>query len=253
MKNIFKSILGLFLSLIFVISANAAPQRYTNGVSNTNAGAALGQYLALDPTVAHEFFDEFYIYRTTDWTLTTTEAGGGSATEAVGDEDGGVILITNAAGNDDHDFFQTVDEVYLLESTKKAWFRSRFKVSDATESDFIVGLQIRDTTPLSVTDGVFFRKDDDDTNLDFIVQESATAITTTSAIATVSDNTYLTVGWYYDGRTTIHYFVNNIELGTVTTTNVLPSTELTVSWGIQNGEAVAKTMNMDNLFVSKER
>ena len=250
MKRLFNA---FFLILFLVGNLWAAPQRFSNGVTNVISSATLGQYLALDPTVVHEFFDDFDIYLASDWTLTTTEAGAGSATEAVGDEDGGVILITNAAGNDDHDFLQSPDEIFLLESGKKAWFRSRLKISDATQSDFIVGLQIRDTTPLAVTDGVFFRKDDGDTNLDFIVQESASAITTTSAVTTVANDTYLTVGWFYDGRATISYFVNNAKLGTVTTTNVLPSTELTVSWGLQNGEAVAKTMNMDYLFVAKER
>jgi hypothetical protein len=33
----------------------------------------------------------------------------------------------------------------------------------------------------------------------------------------------------------------------------LPDTELTVSFGIQNGEAVAKTMTVDYIFAAKER
>ena len=49
---------------------------------------------------------------------------------------------------------------------------SRFKLSDATQSDALVGLAITDTTAIDgVTDGIFFTKDDGDTNLDFVVEK----------------------------------------------------------------------------------
>ena len=36
-------------------------------------------------------------------------------------------------------------------------------------------------------------------------------------------------------------------------TNYLPDTTTTVSFALQNGEAVAKTMTVDYLFTAKER
>jgi hypothetical protein len=42
-------------------------------------------------------------------------------------------------------------------------------------------------------------------------------------------------------------------LGKLATTNLCDDEELTISFGIQNGEAVAKTMSIDYIFVSKER
>jgi len=111
--------------------------------------------------------------------------------------DAGVLVLTNAAGDNDLDFLQMVAETFLFEVGKKLWFKARFKVSDATQSDFIMGLQITDTSALAVSDGVFFQKDDGDTALDFHVEKNGTA-TSASDIATIVDDTYLTVGFYYD-------------------------------------------------------
>lgn len=229
----------------------STPKRFTNGVTNVASDKNLGQYLAPDPTLVHQFFNDFNIYLATEWTVTTTEAGAGDATEAIEDEDSGVLLLTNDDADDDLDFLQTVDEIFALESGKKCWFKARLKVSDAIQSDFVVGLQVRDTTPLAVTDGVWFQKDDGDDDLDFHIAK-ASSQSSQSNIATIVDDTYLTVGFYFDGLTTIHYYINDVELGTVETSD-FPTTELCVSFGIQNGEAVAKTMSVDFLFASKER
>lgn len=228
------------------------PVRYTAGVNSAVKGSVLWTLPTLDPTKLHTYFNDFDTYVVGDWTITTTEAGAGSATEALTNEDGGVLLITNDAADNDADFFQKVGESFKFEANKKLWFKSRFKVSDATQSDFVIGLQITDTTPLDVTDGVFFQKDDGDANLDFYVEKNNTASSAT-ALATVSNDTYLTVGFYYNGVDKVEYYVNDVLKGSLAVTNLPDDEELTVSFGIQNGEAVAKTMSMDYILVAKER
>lgn len=229
-----------------------APSRFApSGVTNAAVGTALGMMGQPDPTKYHTFFDDFDRYVAGDWTITTTELGAGSASEALTDADGGVLLITNDAADNDNDFFQKVGESFLLEAGKKAWFKARFKVSDATQSDIVMGLQITDATPLAVSDGVWFQKDDGDANIDFHVA-SGSVQTDQAAVGTLVDNTYVTLAWYYDGADEIHVFVDDVKVATVSTAN-LPATELTVSFGIQNGEAVAKTMSMDYVLVAKER
>lgn len=232
-----------------------APSRFPSGVTNVDKENPLGMFGAPDPTQFHSFFDDFDRFNASDWTITTTEAGAGSASEALADADGGVLLITNDAADNDADFFQKIGESFLMEAGKKAFFKARFKVSDATQSDFIIGLQVTDTTPLDVTDGIYFRKDDGDANLDIVCRKDATTgSTSATAIATVVDNTYLTVAWYFDGVSELKYYVNDIQLGTLDASSTyLPDTELTVSFGIQNGEAVAKTMSVDYIFAAKAR
>ena len=192
-------------------------------------------------------------YNSGDFTITTTEAGTGSATEAITSGAGGQLLLTNAAGDNDLDFLQLKGESFKLSSSKRAFFEARFKVSDATQSDVVMGLQITDTTPLAVSDGVYFMKDDGDTNLDFHIEKDGTD-TTTAAITTLADDTFVTVGFFIDPNTSqVSYFIGEAEPVGVVNTNLPDDEELTVSFGIQNGEAAAKTMTIDYVNVICER
>lgn len=229
-----------------------APVRYNNGITNRKKTELTGMMPVLDPTTMHVYFNDFDTYTAADWTITTTEQGNGDASEALTNVDGGVLLITNDAADNDADFFQKAGESFKFVAGKKTWFKARFAVSDATQSDFVMGLQITDTTPLAVNDGVYFRKDDGDALLDFVVTKDGTA-TTATGIHTVVDATYLVVGFYYNGVDEVKYYVDDVHLGTSVTTNICDDEELTVSFGIQNGEAVAKTMSIDYILVAKER
>jgi hypothetical protein len=233
----------------------ASPVHYPGGVSTARTTAPLGAFGMPDPTAWHVYFNDFDRFVVGDWTITTTEAGAGSATEALTDEDGGVLLVTNDAADDDADFFQKVGESFLMAAGKKAFFKARFKVSDATQSDVVIGLQVTDTTPLDVTDGIYFLKADGAATIDVICRKNATTgSTSASAIATLVSATYIELAWAYDGRGNLKYYVDGVHKGTLDASSTyLPDTELTVSFGIQNGEAVAKTMSVDFLFAAKER
>lgn len=229
-----------------------APTRFPGGITNVGQSTNLGQLGILDPTLWVSYMNDFFVYTAGDWTITTTEAGAGAATEALTSGAGGYLLITNDDADNDADFFQLKGEAFKFASGKKAFFKAKFKVSDATQSDVVMGLQITDTTPLAVTDGVYFRKDDGDTNLDFVVIKDSTD-TTATAVTTLANDTFVEVGFYYDGSSAIEYFVNNAKAGTSSTTNLPDDEELTISFGIQNGEAVAKTMTIDYVFAAVER
>lgn len=229
----------------------SSPQRYSNGVTNVASSDPMGQLLFPDPTLCHVFFDDFDKYTAADWTITTKEDGSGSATEAIQDEEFGVLKLTNAAGDNDNDFLQVSSEILKLTAGKKAWFKTRIKVSDATQSDFIVGLSDTDTSPLDSSDGVFFYKADGVATLDFKVAVGAVE-SVAASIATVVDDTYLELAFYYDGKTTIAYSVDGTQEGTLTN-DTIPTAEITPVFGIQNGEAVAKTMSVDYLFACVER
>lgn len=230
----------------------AAPSRFPGGLTNRAANHAQGMLGIPDPTAWHTYMNDFDTFTAADWTITTTEDGAGSATEALTNADGGVLLITNDDADNDADFFQKVGESFKFAAGKRLLFSARFQVSDATQSDFVMGLQITDTTPLAVSDGVYFQKDDGDASLDFHVTKDSTS-TDATAVATVADATYLTVGFYYDGKSTVEYSVDGVVLGSVATTNLPDDEELTISFGIQNGAAAAKTMSVDYIFAAKER
>ena len=234
----------------------ANPGSTTNldfGITNNTRQNALGFLRTLDPTVYHEYFNDFDTYVAGDWVVTETQSG---ATETLANEDGGVLLLTNTAADNDLVALQKVGESFLFESGLPLFFKARFKVSDATQSDLVIGLQITDTTPLAVTDGVYFQKNDGSTTLSFNVVKNSTA--TTENVIALANATYITVAFFYDGNQTIKYYAgtdsrNPSLLGEVGITNLPDDEELTISFALQNGEAVAKTMSIDYIFVAKER
>jgi len=233
------------------------PTHFISGLSDAPQTSMFADMPVLRPDRVHSYFNDFLTFNTADWTITTTEAGAGDATEALTDEQFGALLITNDAADNDADFFQKKGESFKFVSGKKLAFACRFKVSDATQSDVVVGLQITDTTPLAVTDGVYWRKDDGDANLDFVVMKDSTATTATAA-TTLADATYITLGFLYNGTTGIEYWSATAagvwtKLGTSVTTNMPDDELLTISFGIQNGEAVAKTMTVDWIYAAVER
>jgi len=163
------------------------------------------------------------------------------------------LLVTNAAGDNDHDFFQLVKEGFKYESGKQLAFHVRFKTNDATQSDIVAGLQLTDTTPLDVTDGIFFLKSDGAATISFIVEKDSTQSTLTLPNS-LADDTFMTLGFVYDPKDQkFHVYQNNVLAGTVVSTNAPDNEELTVSFGIQNGAAAAKTLSVDYIGAHKER
>ena len=226
---------------------------FTSGVTNVGTDSTLGKLKAPAPHKYHQYFNDFDTYLASDWTITTTEDGTGSASEALADGDGGVLLVTNAAGDNDHDFFQLVKEGFKFESGKQIGFHVRFKTNDATQTDIVAGLQLTDTTPLDVTDGIFFLKADGAATISFIVEKDSTQSTLTLPNS-LADDTFMTLGFIYDPKDQkFHVFQNNVLAGTVVSTNAPDDEELTLSFGIQNGAAAAKTLSVDYVGAYKER
>ena len=226
---------------------------FTSGVTNVGTDSTLGKLKAPAPHKYHQYFNDFDTYLASAWTITTTEDGTGSASEALADGDGGVLLVTNAAGDNDHDFFQLVKEGFKFESGKQIGFHVRFKTNDATQTDIVAGLQLTDTTPLDVTDGIFFLKSDGAATISFIVEKDSTQSTLTLPNS-LADDTFMTLGFIYDPKDQkFHVFQNNVLAGTVVSTNAPDDEELTLSFGIQNGAAAAKTLSVDYVGAYKER
>ena len=226
---------------------------FTSGVTNVTADSTFGKVKAPDPTKYHMYHNDFDTYLASDWTITTTEGGSGNASEALGDGDGGLLVITNDDADDDNDFLQLVKEGFKYEAGKQLAFKARFKTSDADASDVVMGLQLTDTTPLDVTDGIFFLLTDGSTTLQFIVEKDGTQSTLDLSTA-MADDTFMSVGFVYTpADQKFHVYQNNVEVGTVVNTNAPDDEELTVSFGIQNGAAASKVMTVDYVTAMKER
>jgi hypothetical protein len=240
----------------------STPYRLKNGVSNIASGKTMSNYPAPDPTLTYGYFNDFFQYAATDWVLTTAEAGAGNATEAIAaDETGGVLTITNAGGNGDHDNFQlsgdggTNDsESFLFATGKKAWMKARFKSNDVDKIHSFIGLHITNTDPVNAapTDGVYFELTAG--VLSCVVRKDSTSSSETlTPPTTLADDTFVSVGYYWNGVDTLHVFVDDIELQTIGSTNLPDDEYLAVSFGVENEEAATNTLEIDYIGAWMER
>ena len=212
------------------------------------------QQYASDQTF-YGYSNDFFTYTATDWTVTSVDGGSdsGEVIQATSSAGGALIVTTNDA-DDDSEELQLKGEAFKLSTSKRAYFSTRFKLSDATQSDMLIGLTITDTTAIdAVSDGVFFSKDDGDTNLDFRVEKDGTE-TATAAVATVADDTFITATWFIDpDRDAVYYSINNAEPVKVVNTNLPDDEELTITIAIQAGAAAAKSLVVDYITAIIER
>jgi hypothetical protein len=203
-----------------------------------------------------EYFNDFLVaqdYAAADWTITTVELGAGSATEAISTAiKGGALVLTNDAADNDSDFLQGTAETFYFASGKSTEFEMRFKVSDVTNTDVVLGLQITDTSPLAVSDGVFFRKNEDDTYFDLVVCKNGTESVIAMPDPVVND-TFVTMGFYHDGGDTVQAMVNGVRVASLPTTNLPDDELLAISFGFANGSAVAHVMTIDFIRAVQQR
>ena len=88
----------------------------------------------------------------------------------------------------------------------------------------------------------------------FVRKNTTTGSTTVASVATLADNTFIELGWYYDGISTVAYEVNGSVIGSLSgSSSYLPDANVTVTLALGNGEADAKTMTIDYVYVAKER
>lgn len=235
----------------------SAPTRFTNGISTVRKSSPLGNFGLPDPTGWHEYFNDFDSYTAGSWTATVV----GTGAAALVNLDGGALALTNSAANADSIQMQKIGESFAITPGKRAFFKARFKISDATLSALVIGLCVTDTTLLGaaagagLSDGVFFTKDSGVATFDVQCQKSTgVGQTRAAAIAALANDTFVTVAWAYDGKSEIAYFVNDVQVGTLANVGAyLPDTTLTPSFGVVNGAAAAKSMTVDYLFAATER
>lgn len=202
-----------------------------------------------------KYFNDFVNtadYAATDWTITTTEAGAGDATEAIGANTlNGTLVITNDAASADLDSLQLNEETFAFTAGKRLWYECKFKVSDVALCTAYVGLGVTDTTPLTTSDRIGFQITSGAATILFKnCGSSVTETSTSTGVAAVAD-TYVTVGFYYDGGTKVNYYVNRAYKGTIGSN--LPAVNICPTLYVKNGEAVAKVLTVDYIYVMGER
>lgn len=185
------------------------------------------------------------------WTVARVEAGAGESTVTRTDAVGGALLITTDAAENDGLNMQGIGEAFELTTDQELYFGALgLKVSDATQSDFFVGLAITDTDILGgVTDRIGFQKLDGETAVKFMAEKDSTE-TLSSSLHTLANDTAVDLEFFWSGSDgTLEVFVNGVSVATPATTN-LPNDEfLRKTVQFLAGEAVAKTFTLDKLAI----
>lgn len=226
-----------------------APTRFPGGVTNVASTKDTGMLPFPDPTRYHVYFNDFD-EDLVGWTETATSAGTGTSAAAIADADGGILQITTAANENDGLFIESQGESFLMEAGKKLWLKARFALGDAIQSDFIIGLHSTDTTPQDATLRFLFESVDGSAALYFNVDDNTTDADS-GTLATLADDTFVTVCAYFDGAD-LHLYVNDVKVETMTAIGV-PGAEMAMGIGYLNGAAGAETTDIDYLMVVKER
>lgn len=229
--------------------------RLPSGLNNLDPNDIFSSLKVPDDFGSYHMFDEdFNRYAAADWTVTETQAG---ATQALTAGDGGLMLLTNSAANNDINQIQLVPANFSFAAGKKCFLKVRFKINDATNSAFSIGLQnanVDGTTLATATDGLFFYKPLTFTTLSVYMRQDNATGSNAAAIATLADDTYVVAAAFFDGVDRLYYAVNGTVTGYITiASTMIPDANCAPVISLKNGAAVAKNATIDYLFFAKER
>lgn len=224
--------------------------RFPNGLSTRKSTDPFGSYTHPDQTDEHRYIDDFNTFTSTQWTNTVV----GTSTPALVAGDGGILSIATSATSSDSSFLQRVPESYSFETGKPMWFGCRVQVSALT-SVMVMGLQVTDTTPEDVTDGIYFLSTTGTGVITAFVRKNATTGSASVTCGTLVAGAYTELAWYWDGKDTVSFFQDRKQTGSITgvAANYLPDTTTTISFGLRTTSAAIKTMLCDYFFISKSR
>lgn len=224
--------------------------RFPFGLSTRKKTDPFGEYFHPDQTDEHRYIEDFNAFTLSNWTNTVV----GTSTPALVAGDGGILSIATSGTSSDSSFLQRAPESYSFEVGKPAWFGCRFQVSALT-SVIVFGLQVTDTTPEDVTDGVYWVSTTATGALTLFCRKNATTGSTSAAAGTLVAGAYTELNWYWDGKDSIAFYQDRVQQGTLTgiAANYLPDTTTTISFGLRTTSAAVKTMLVDFFYIAKSR
>lgn len=247
----------------------ATPMRIPAGFTQDMIFQPLGLVGFPDPFFYALYQDDFLHYNNGDYTRTLT----GNGTIAQTAADGGAILFTtnsSTPAGTDIASQQLATAGFQLSTSKKWTFLTRIQVADITNPAIVAGLIQTTTTPFTVTDGIYFSKASGSTTFTInLVSGSTVQATATLTNFPMVANTYIDLGFTYDGKSDVLVFAGSGLAGSVPSQNTEPlgpmarlsgvgaltltSAILNPTLAVQSGTATSKTMQSDFALAAKER
>jgi hypothetical protein len=171
----------------------------------------------------------------------------GASTFAHTDVLGGGILLTSAALENDGIKLQLGDELggagenVSFAADYPCYFSVKLQLNDATDSDFLAGFCVTDTACLdAVADGLYFRKIDATTTVNFVLEQNS--IESVSAVATAANAVDLHLEFFYWNHN-VEVYADGVLQVTIADSDVNFCNDelLRLTFEFLTGEAVANT------------
>jgi hypothetical protein len=175
--------------------------------------------LLVDPSLAHIFYDDFYIQPSTkasawgDWTVVEDDGKGG--TDGVGDAAGGIYTQYCDADDEDESYLISDHESWLFAAGKSMWLECRMAIVEGTANDanWIMGLMdaaganaIQDAGagPAASFDGAVFYGLEDTLTYGFGTSNAAVQDLTSNPATTwtMVSGTMMNLGFHFDSKST---------------------------------------------------
>ena len=180
------------------------PTRLYSGLSTAFPNEPLYSYPFPDPfhtgsgqfVGSSTYVNDFNTLIGTDYTIT-----GSSSTFAVGNGIGGQAVLTPGATTTATAAYKA-GTFYQFVAGYRSWYSVRFKVSAVAGSvSFYVGLR----NGSSATEGLWFSKAASSTAVNLVSTVNSTSTTLVSNVITAVADTFMDLGFYYDGTDLICY------------------------------------------------
>jgi len=231
----------------------SAPRRYAGGITNVGSDKPWGMAPMPYPQLMSIDMEDFYVWLDDGKTWVSTSTQNNSIAASAGSF-GLMRMATSKCDDSVVQIQRGGTSGVALVAGKRAFFGCRWSTTEATQNDFLIGLCTIDTSVIASapTNGVYFGKDDGDTNIDFLIRAGATAVGTDAAVATLAADTMIMLEWYFDGVRTFYAYSNGALVSTVATAD-FPTGQMVMTAAITSGQQLISLMTLDFLYVAIER
>ena len=250
------------------------PTHFPNGVTNVTKESMFGNLKEFAPNTYTTFWADFVtpadlgapsfngaLVSCNMWTITKVDGGTDTGSVvSVTDGQGGLLTITTDDAENDGVALQSKVEAFNIDESKETFFETRIKAGDPTQTDWLCGLAIRDTTPFAgLSDSITFKCDDGSTAIRLVSETNMSGSivsASVTAVASMTDDTFVKLGWHYDGDSKIKVFSDDVHVATlsvVSGTNLVTDEAMAPVVAVLTGEAAAQTITVDYLCAMQEK
>lgn len=215
----------------------------------------LAEYMH-DPSIGFLFEENFSEYDTTDiWTLTQSTTGAAALSivaSGVLEIDSNSTTVVQGANVQ-----RTGGPFIVPAALKDIWAEFKFKIVDTYDDcELFCGLSevdtaILDTSANESTNHIGWQCVTDDGVLLFTSEKGGAG--DTSASVTIEEATYIKLGFFVDGITSVQQFVNGVATGTAHATANVPIVKLIPSFVCQSGGTADPIMHLQGVRIFQLR